>query len=36
MSAATRLLAPSKWRAWEVALWLVIWATPFVLGQHAA
>ena len=30
------LLAPSRWRAWEVALWLAIWATPFVLGAHAA
>ncbi|HSW25132.1 MAG TPA: branched-chain amino acid ABC transporter permease [Burkholderiaceae bacterium] len=29
------LLAPSRWRAWEAALWLAILATPFVLGAHA-
>ena len=34
-STAARLLAPSRWRAWEVALWLAILATPFVLGAHA-
>jgi branched-chain amino acid transport system permease protein len=34
--AAQRLLAPSKWRAWEAVLWLLVWATPFALGQHAA
>lgn len=31
-----RLLAPSKWRAWEFVLWAAIWATPLVFGQHAA
>jgi len=36
MKAAERLLAPSKWRAWEVVLWLAIWATPLLFGQHAA
>ncbi len=36
MSAAARLVAPSKWRAWEIALWAAIWAMPFVFGQHAA
>ncbi len=30
------LRAPSRWRAWEVALWAVIWAVPVLLGQHAA
>jgi branched-chain amino acid transport system permease protein len=35
-TAQQRLLAPSKWRPWEIALWLVIAATPFVFGQHAA
>jgi branched-chain amino acid transport system permease protein len=30
------LLAASRWRAWEVALWLAIWATPFLLSGHAA
>jgi branched-chain amino acid transport system permease protein len=33
---ARRLLAPSKWRAWEFALWAAIWATPVLFGQHAA
>ena len=36
MSARTSLLAPSKWRPWEYALWVAIWATPVVLGEHAA
>ncbi|HEY6132610.1 MAG TPA: branched-chain amino acid ABC transporter permease [Rubrivivax sp.] len=31
-----RLLAPSRWRAWEVALWVVIWAMPFAVPQYAA
>jgi len=31
-----RLLAPSRWRWWEIALWVAIWATPLLLGQHAA
>jgi len=34
-TAAARLLAPSRWRAWEVVLWLAIAATPVVLGGHA-
>ena len=33
---AKLLLAPSRWRAWEVALWAAIWAVPVFLGQHAA
>ncbi len=33
---AARLLAPSRWRAWEFALWALIWAMPFVVPQHAA
>jgi branched-chain amino acid transport system permease protein len=36
MSSRQSLLAPSKWRPWEVALWAVIWATPVVFGSHAA
>jgi branched-chain amino acid transport system permease protein len=36
MSAAQRLLAPSRWRWWEVALWVLIWAMPVAFGQHAA
>jgi branched-chain amino acid transport system permease protein len=34
-TAAARLLAPSRWRAWEVVLWLAIAVTPVVLGGHA-
>ena len=30
------LLAPSKWRPWEVAVWAAIWAAPLLLGSHAA
>ena len=30
------LRAPARWRAWEVVLWVVIWAVPVLLGQHAA
>jgi branched-chain amino acid transport system permease protein len=36
MSTAARLLAPSKWRPWEIALWVAIWAGPVLFGQHAA
>ncbi len=35
-SASERLLAPSKWKAWEYGLWAVIFAVPVVFGQHAA
>ncbi len=35
-SAASRLLAPSRWRPWEFVLWAVIWAMPFALPQHGA
>ncbi len=35
-TTAKLLLAPSKWRAWEVVLWAAIWAVPVLLGQHAA
>ncbi len=35
-AAAARLLAPSKWRAWELVAWALIWATPWWFGQHAA
>jgi branched-chain amino acid transport system permease protein len=34
-SATQRLLAPSRWRAWEMVLWLAIGAMPVVLGQYA-
>ena len=30
------LRVPSRWRAWEVATWLAIWAAPFALPEHAA
>jgi branched-chain amino acid transport system permease protein len=36
MSIQQSLLAPSRWRWWEVALWAMLWATPVLLGQHAA
>ena len=36
MNVQQRLLAPSRWRAWEVALWLAIGATPLLLASHAA
>ena len=36
LDARQRLLAPSRWKAWELALWAAIWATPLLLGQHAA
>ena len=38
MSGATaaRLLAPSKWRPWELALWAAIWAVAALFAQHAA
>ena len=35
-AAGTLLLAPSRWRPWELALWAVIWAVPVFFGQHAA
>jgi branched-chain amino acid transport system permease protein len=31
-----RLLSPSRWRTWEIALWVAIWITPFAVPQHAA
>ena len=36
MKPQQALLAPSRWRWWEVALWAALWATPLLLGQHAA
>jgi len=35
-TTTARLLAPSRWRGWEIVLWAAIWATPLLLGQHAA
>ena len=36
MNESQKLLAPSRWRAWEAVLWLAIWATPVLFAQHAA
>jgi branched-chain amino acid transport system permease protein len=36
VTPSQRLLAPSKWRPWEIALWVLIGATPLLFGQHAA
>ncbi len=36
MNAAQSLLARSKWRPWEIVLWIAIAVTPFAFGQHAA
>ena len=36
MNAQQKLRAPSRWRAWEIVLWVLIWATPIVFAQHAA
>ena len=36
MSTAAKLLAPSRWRPWEMALWAAIWAAALLFGQHAA
>ena len=30
------LRRPSRWRAWEVVAWVLIWAAPLVFTQHAA
>ena len=35
-STAAKLLAPSRWRPWEMALWAAIWAAALLFGQHAA
>ena len=35
-TVAERLLAPSRWRGWEIALWITIWAAPLLLASHAA
>ena len=36
MNVQASLLARSRWRAWEIAAWVVLWALPVVLGSHAA
>lgn len=35
-TARERLLAPSRWRGWEIGLWLAIWTATLALGQYAA
>ena len=35
-NTAQRLLAPSRWQPWELALWAAIWAVPVLFAQHAA
>ena len=35
-ATAASLLAPSKWRLWEIALWAAIWVATILFGQHAA
>jgi branched-chain amino acid transport system permease protein len=36
MNVQASLLARSRWRPWEIAAWIVLWALPMVLGSHAA
>lgn len=36
MSLRDALLAPARWRAWELAAWVVLWTLPLMLGSHAA
>jgi len=36
MKAGDSLRAPARWRAWEIALWVAIAATPLVFGQYGA
>jgi branched-chain amino acid transport system permease protein len=35
MSLRASLLAPSRWRPWEIAAWVVLWALPLTLGSQA-
>ncbi len=36
MNAGLLLRGPARWRWWEGALWAALWATPVLLGSHAA
>jgi branched-chain amino acid transport system permease protein len=36
MTALEKLRAPSRWRPWEIGVWLVIGVMPFAVPQHAA
>jgi branched-chain amino acid transport system permease protein len=35
MNTPTPLLAKSRFKPWEIALWLLAFASPWVLGKHA-
>jgi branched-chain amino acid transport system permease protein len=34
--SANRLTVGVRWRSWEVGVWLLLWAAPIALPQHAA
>ncbi|HET9977714.1 MAG TPA: branched-chain amino acid ABC transporter permease [Burkholderiaceae bacterium] len=36
MNLRASLLAPARWRWWEIAAWVALWALPFLLASHAA
>ena len=36
MNGGQLLMAPARWRIWEIALWAAIWAIPMLFAQHAA
>ena len=36
MNGGQLLMAPARWRIWEIALWAAIWAIPVLFAQHAA
>ncbi|MEO3690363.1 branched-chain amino acid ABC transporter permease [Roseateles paludis] len=35
-SVQQALRAPVRWRVWEIAAWVLLWAAPFVFASHAA
>jgi branched-chain amino acid transport system permease protein len=36
MKLQQSLLARSRWKAWEIAAWAVLWAVPLLASSHAA
>jgi branched-chain amino acid transport system permease protein len=36
VNAALALQSPSRWKRWEIAIWVLLWAAPVALPQHAA
>jgi branched-chain amino acid transport system permease protein len=36
MNLRQSLLAPARWRPWEIGAWVVLWSLPVVLASHAA